>query len=71
MYDLIFLGFSLVMREALSNMKVLDAGDENLVKDIGKSLQKGNKSFSTRPCDFTFFPPRVSFAMKFVQKMES
>lgn len=50
------------MREALSTMKVLDAGDENLVKDIGKSLQKGNKSFSTRPCDFTFFPPRVSFA---------
>lgn len=51
-----------MMREALSTMKVLDAGDENLVKDIGKSLQKGNKSFSTRPCDFTFFPPTVSFA---------
>ena len=43
-----------MIREGLSDMKVLDAGDEHLVKDIGKSLQKRNKSFSTRPCDFTF-----------------
>lgn len=33
------------MREGLNDMTVLDAGVENLVKDIGKSLQKRNKSF--------------------------
>ena len=60
-----------MMREGLSDMTVLDAGDKNLVKDIGKSLQKRNKSFSTRPCDITFFSPRVSSAYdKFVQEME-
>lgn len=31
-------------REDLSGMKVLEAGDKNLVKGVGISLQKGKKS---------------------------
>lgn len=58
------------MKEGLSDMTVLDAGDENLVKDIGKSLQKRNKSFSTRPCDITFFPLESVLPMISLQEME-
>lgn len=50
-------------------MTVLDAGDENLVKDIGKSLQKLNKSFPQDLVISLFFPlesvlPMISLCKK-------